>query len=545
MFGGDPGLSQESDGDAKFTGTVVKYVLNPSKTIHGGMSKPQDFTVASDGTIYVTNLKSDSVTAYTRSDGIYHQNPDLGVDQNLVDPTGVSVDHDTGIVYVASYGTNKILAFRKRYGKLVPEPSMNITEGLNGPYEFHIDRDMLYVANFNTNEIIVFKRDASGKYVLLPELAIKNGIQQPISVTSMDGGKKVYVTNFGANTVGAYNKTPEGYVLAESQTLSKGLMGPYSITHDPEGNLYVADFNTSAVAVFVPNKKGIYELDITKSLVDGLNGANAVLFSKDYVEMYVLNYNNNTISVFNKKEVTVTKQMLAKIKRTLFPAVPHARQTGKIIQKIPDYTMMPDQTISGGMKDSQHMAFDAEGNLYVVNMTRNNVTVYQKDENGRYGYRPEMTITGGMNTPTGILIDRDGDMMVMNYIGNDITVYRKNKNGRYLQDISKTITNGIEGPSTGCFDESGVMYISNFNVNAIGVFCKRDGRYWTDEGRTITGNLIKPNAIGIDEEGVMYVTGYGGRYIWAFTRNSEGHSEFDGKKNHPGQVDRLLFPSNS
>ena len=120
--------------------------------------------------------------------------------------------------------------------------------------------------------------------------------------------------------------------------------------------------------------------------------------------------------------------------------------------------------------------------------------------------------------------------MVMNYIGNDITVYRKNKNGRYVQDISKTITNGIEGPSTGCFDESGVMYISNFNVNAIGVFCKRDGRYWTDEGRTITGNLIKPNAIGIDEEGVMYVTGYGGRYIWAFTRNSEGHFEFDGKK---------------
>ncbi len=66
----------------------------------------------------------------------------------------------------------------------------------------------------------------------------------------------MYISNFGINTIVVYDKNADGsYTYNQSGNFSKGLMGPNMITFDPNGNAYVADLNTSAVAVLTKIKK--------------------------------------------------------------------------------------------------------------------------------------------------------------------------------------------------------------------------------------------------------------------------------------------------
>ena len=112
------------------------------------------------------------------------------------------------------------------------------------------------------------------------------------------------------------------------------------------------------------------------------------------------------------------------------------------------------------------IAFDTNGNIYVVNDGSNNgdadsVTVYASGSTGNVA--PSLVITGpntGLNLPLGIAVDSAGKIYVANNDNNTVTVYAAGLSGT----VNATPIQTIRGFSTGLAEPTGVALDSNLNI---------------------------------------------------------------------------------
>ncbi len=112
------------------------------------------------------------------------------------------------------------------------------------------------------------------------------------------------------------------------------------------------------------------------------------------------------------------------------------------------------------LNNPKGLAVDAKGNLYVANVSGNNILIY----NANYVQQTSKTITSNIDNPTGVAIDPAGNLWVANYGpsddpgGGSIAEYTDGK-----QNTSATVS-GLTAPTALALDSGGNVWVVSNNL---------------------------------------------------------------------------------
>ena len=157
------------------------------------------------------------------------------------------------------------------------------------------------------------------------------------------------------------------------------------------------------------------------------------------------------------------------------------------------------RSIKNGIDAPTALAFDTEGNLYVLNNERSKATVlvYAPGSN-----KPLRGLPQGLTTPFAIALDPSNNLFVLRngYSSSPSIVEYKAASKKLL----RTITNGLSSPQAMIFDGSGTLYVSNTpfpNPGWVSVYAPDA----STPSYQITSGMNDPQLLAVDGEGNLYV----------------------------------------
>ena len=259
--------------------------------------------------------------------------------------------------------------------------------------------------------------------------AVTNPLNGPRGLALASNGN-LYVANQGGNNVVVFNPN---YAWVSSKTITAGVSKPSSVAFDSAGNLYVANLGTQCVTQYssagVENTSGTITQGINtpeSMAVDGLN------------DIYVDNGYTN-VSIYSADIYPATSGAAPLVQTftpnaLIFGIATHGQffAWGSVNAAAVQYIdQILGSSISGGVAgtadEALALAFDATGNLYIVNA---NSTVDFFD----FGTSLETQFAALPFTPAGIVVDSTrGRVYISNQNGNAIAVY--NTAGTLLKTI--------------------------------------------------------------------------------------------------------------
>lgn len=231
-------------------------------------------------------------------------------------------------------------------------------------------------------------------------------------------------------------------------------------------SVYVSNFTNNTIEVF--NSSGQGSVFASK----GLSGPAGLAFNAG--SLYVANLSNNTIEVFN------------------------SAGNGSVFT-------------STGLNKPVGLAFDKSGNLYAANEGNNTIEEFNSHGQGT------VFASTGVSGPTGLTFDTNGNLFVANTLNN--TIERFNSNG--VGTVFASLASGLNVPDGLAFDATGNLYVSNVGVdppfaNAITKF--------TPSGAVtnFASGLNQPAGLAFDSSGNLYVANSGVSTIVKYNSNGNG-----------------------
>jgi len=173
------------------------------------------------------------------------------------------------------------------------------------------------------------------------------------------------------------------------------------------------------------------------------------------------------------------------------------------IGQAPQTVFLPgtEGTIGSGFGSPQGVAFDASGNIYVIDSYAS--TIYKETlADGQY---TQSTIGSGLSEMNGIAVDGGGNIYVTKKTGNySGAVYKETlANGQYIQTL---IGSGFKSPSGIAVDGSGNLYVADSGAGAVYQETLANGQYTQS---TVASGFNQPTGVAVDGSGNVYVANLG------------------------------------
>jgi len=214
----------------------------------------------------------------------------------------------------------------------------------------------VYVTNYGKNTVSVIDTATNKVTATVP---VGNG---PYGVAVNPAGTKVYVTNYGKNTVSVID-TATNKVTA---TVPVG-NGPYGVAVNPAGTkVYVTNSGNYSVPGNAVSVIDTATNKVTATVTVG-RGPEGVAVTPDGKKVYVTNYNDNTTSVID----TATNMVTATVTVGKGPSGVAVTPNGKKVY-VPCSTTTPNE-------------FDESGLVSVIDTATNTVTANVEDGVGNTG----------------------------------------------------------------------------------------------------------------------------------------------------------------
>lgn len=102
------------------------------------------------------------------------------------------------------------------------------------------------------------------------------------------------------------------------------------------------------------------------------------------------------------------------------------------------------------LKHPNGLAFDADGQLFIVNQARNQILKFHEGEHSTYAK--------GVPTPAGVAFNEQGDLFVTSYSSNK--VFKIHNDGSKEIYLSSSLLNGPVGIA---FGQDGTLFLANYN----------------------------------------------------------------------------------
>jgi outer membrane protein assembly factor BamB len=174
------------------------------------------------------------------------------------------------------------------------------------------------------------------------------------------------------------------------------------------------------------------------------------------------------------------------------------------------------------------VAFDAQGNIYVVGRGGQRVQKYAPD-------RTLITSWGGFGTKDGefmdpicVDVDKDGNVYVSDNARSDVQKFASD--GRFLLSFGdlRSGDGSLDGAACLAVDDAGSVWVAEFNGNRVVKFAS-DGTYlasWGGAG-TEAGKFNQPTCVATDEQSNVYVADLGNGRVQVFDSTGQYLVELD------------------
>lgn len=345
---GASGLSLSKDGKNVYVassdgGSVEVFRRNQntgSLTFINSFSEAQNNASGLEGTVAVTVSADDQqvYAAGTESDAlvVFNRNTITGAltyqetlrdgEQNITDlkfPVALAVSDKFDEVYVADFGSNALLSFTRNEGEATLDfgfsergSGLGIT-GLRGAETAVIspDGNYLYVAAKEGDAVSIFARNQSnGSLTYIDYLEDGGGLDGLNGATEIiisADGTDVYIAGFWDNTVTHFQRDINTGLLIFSDKEKDGLFGVDGISganslvfSENEDYLYVAGFWDNAIGVFTRNTNdGTLEFVDAffdgENGIDGLEGITKIILNTNQTKLYALGSTEEAIAIFD------------------------------------------------------------------------------------------------------------------------------------------------------------------------------------------------------------------------------------------------------
>ena len=301
-----------------------------------GLDGTYDMKLSSDGAfLYVASMNDDAISIFSRDKETGElnfvsrtKNGENGVD-GLNGARSLVLSPDGKNLYAVSMFDDALVSFSRDEfsGALTYEGRIKDGEfgvdGLDGARSIAISPDgvNLYVAGWDDDALALFSRDpSSGLVGFLGR--VKNGedgisaLDAPHFLTVAPDGKNIYVALWDEDAVSIYNRDMDTGLLTYNSKIVNdgrdavdgvvsGLQGPRSALASPDGKqVYVVAWNDDALTAFNRDETGALEFVSTQRTgvggVEGLDGAHSVAMSADGKFLYVAAFFDDAITVFSR-----------------------------------------------------------------------------------------------------------------------------------------------------------------------------------------------------------------------------------------------------
>jgi len=252
------------------------------------------------------------------------------------------------------------------------------------------------------------------------------------------------------------------------------LLGPYGMSVDSKGRLYVADQKVGAIFIFNTETKD------TELIRNGFEAHFGTL---------------NSVTVDDDGRIFVSDGKLGKV------LVLNAKH-------------QVEAQIREGLVDPVGMAIDKENRfLYVVDTQQDQVLVYDADtlkplrKIGTAGKKHTLTTPGDFSLPTDVAVDKDGNIYVTDTLNWRVEIF--DADGKFISQFGKHCD------AIGCFkrpkgiavDSDGHIWVVDTGMSLVQAY-NRDGEllgYVGGPGRNL-GQFNDPMGIAIDQNNRMFVS---------------------------------------
>ena len=258
-----------------YASEVKKYNIATKQTetiidSNQGLNFPSDLAVAPNGNLYIADKWNNAIKKW---DGTT-----LSIDTSVTDPDKIAIDSNEN-VYMISKGTQCTQASIKKWdGSSVSDVLSNAELGETCVHSIAVDSEGdVYFSRFGSQ--IVKKYDVS-ESSFAPDINISQ--TNSIGQIMIDANDNMYINAYDDpqtawQDVDIYKYNLATTELTEFIPKEKGLVEPYGITFDPNGNVYIAENGNDRLVTLLseakltgtPTQAGIYDVNLTVS--DGTN----------------------------------------------------------------------------------------------------------------------------------------------------------------------------------------------------------------------------------------------------------------------------------
>ncbi len=333
-----------------------------------------------------------------------------------------------------------------------------------------------YPTDSNGNAIFYFDLNASQWYVQSGQGVAMSAGPTNLYVVASSGAifstpvnvvpQTLYVPNYTSSSAASISQWPtnaNGNVAPSTQItgVATTLVGPTAVTRDASGNIYVADFDASAVDVFAAGASGnVAPIHHINGSLTGISGAEGIGVDSGS-NIYVSNRNANTVAIFAAgSDGNVAPARLISGAATLlsspqqivvnsggdFYVSNSANASIEYFDSLANGNAAPVRVLSGsntGLTHTFGMAVDSAGVIYALNGAA--ITIYPAGSDGNVA--PTRTISGsntGLTGNEGIAVDNSGSLYVTECTApNSVLVFSATANGNVAP--SQTISGSATG----------------------------------------------------------------------------------------------------
>ncbi len=299
-----------------------------------GLDGSYDLAISPDGAfLYVASMNDDAIAIFARNAAMGElsfvsksKNGEGGID-GLNGSRSLDISPDGAFLYAVGMFDDALVSFSRdpatgglTYLGRIKDGEVGV-DGLDGARSIAISPDgmNLYVASWDDNALALFSRDpVTGMVGFLGRL--KHGeddifaLDAPHFLTVSPDGKNVYVALWDEDAVSVYDRDLNTGLLNYNSKISNGgpdavgttvggLLGPRAALASPDGNqLYVVSWNSDSLTTFNRDATGALEFVATHRSgidgVEGLDGSHSLAMSADGKFIYVAAFFDDAITVF-------------------------------------------------------------------------------------------------------------------------------------------------------------------------------------------------------------------------------------------------------
>lgn len=304
------------------------------------------------------NTLIDRIPDYVLGQANFYTNSAAVTQSGLNIPSGIMYDNGTNRLFVGDYANNRVLVFSgsslatgMNANTVIGQTSFTARtaattqSGLSSPEEVAYDsvRNRLFIADLGNDRVLVYSGASLGNgmnayhvlgqanYTSATGAATQAGMNNPYGMAYDPVGNRLFVSewNFNRrvlvfNAAALSNGMNASYVLGEpdftsttAATTQSGLSGTQGLSFDSVHNrLFVADSGNNRIMVFdtrnisngmnAVNVLGQSSFSASSTAVTqtALNTAPGVFYDATTDRLYVVEYNNNRVSVFAAPVIT-------------------------------------------------------------------------------------------------------------------------------------------------------------------------------------------------------------------------------------------------